>query len=1176
FLNYVREVSADAYEHQDAPYELIVDRTADVVGTMFTFEVADDRSLDLSGMITREIEVPIPGAMFDISLDAIERNGVVYLDFEYDSTVLDEQIVRSWADCYTGFIESVCENPDALIGAVPLIPNNQFHDLFSQRNDNNHEHQGRGTVLDIIDAITVSHPDAPAVIEGGQVTTYAELNAISDHAAEMLISRYGIGPENLVAVCAPASVEVVAVILGILKAGGAFLPLEHDGPDARATRIFDTDNVSLLIGGGDLFDRLNAKKKCPITSLIAPRKKGKATTLPRPSPNSLAYVIYTSGSTGRPKGCEIEHASLYNYVVWAIEHYFFGRDAGNFCLTSSLAFDLSLMSLFVPLCMGSILRIPEGNTAEALALAVSTGTETDVLNLTPSHIRMIGSLGVEQTNVKIAVVGGEALRREDIDTLLALKPDMEIHNEYGPTEATIGCTSGRVFPGQPLTVGYPISNTIAVIVDNDMRPVPHGAWGELCIGGAGLARGYRNLPELTRERFIPFGPDGQRVYRTGDIARMMADGCIELGGRIDEQLKIGGHRIEPGEIESALMMCEGVSEAAVVQSNGDSLVAFVVGEGDSEDIRRESALLIPAYMVPRFVVMTSVIPVLPSGKIDRKTLVRTAGELTPRQTTCDDKYPVSPCLRIMRELSGNPEMRPSDNFFTAGGNSLDAVAVVARCRKELGLPIDLGAFFSNPTAETIERCGSEEPGFRSLIHTPKRREIPQTSGQKQIWLASQKGGSAYAMTEMFLFEGALDVALFHRSFMELVKRHEILRTTFHERGGELYQTVQTFSPESLYYEYIDRISGDDPECAAIWRADEESRFMFDLAKGPLVRVIMIPLDENRHLCLLNIHHIITDGWSAALMLDEVSRIYRSVISEVEKPGWQYRDFAVWHEEYLSGSEAARDLDFWRKALVPPLPELSLPGRCANDGTGVRPSGIVDIRINTSVVQSLEALARENGATLFMAILTGCAALMHQRTSAGDIVIGTPSAGRVLPEFETMPGYFLNTVPIRIAVDGGMTFRDLLRESVRRTSDAFAHQLYPFDLLADKFAGAQSDSRNPLFDVMVILQNTADYRFDLPEVTASRFYTPRSSEAKFEIMIEMETSPDGLCGIIEYDRSVYPKEIMESFARDLQTTLRHIVCSPDIPVSSLFAMFSSENNLSRDRFIRSLSDISEDF
>lgn len=1176
FLGNVREVCADAYQHQDVPYELIVEKTGDVVGTMFTFETADERRLDLSGLSIDEMEASIPGSMFDFSLDAIETNNTIHLDFEFDPGIVHEECVREWASCFTAFVERVCADPDVIIASVPLMPEKHAKNLHAAWNDTRHDYTDSETIIHLFEASVKNHPGETAVIDADGEMTYAQLDALSARVADILASEYGVGPEKLTAVCAPPSAGLVAAILGIMRAGGAFLPMEHEGPVSRARHILDDAGIDLLIGEGELFEKLDPERTCELGKLTDSATTVKETVRVSPKSDSLAYIIYTSGSTGKPKGCEIEHGSLHNYVSWAKDYYFPDDSPGNICLTSPSAFDMSLMTLFVPLCSGGILRIPgaDVNPAEALAQAVSSETETDTLNLTPSHVRIIRGLGIESTNARIAVVGGEALRGEDIETLLALNPDMSIYNEYGPTEATVGCTSARVASVNTLTVGRPIYNTTAYILDADKRLLPPGAWGELAIGGAGLARGYRNHPELTNERFGTLPLTGERIYRTGDIARRSMDGTIELGGRIDDQLKIAGHRIEPGEVEDALRMCKGVAEAAIVYNGG--LCAFVTGDCKIDKVKKEVSGFLPAYMLPHVIVRLDVMPVSSSGKINRKSLIKMSAESKREAAKQDESQPSSPALRIMREISGNPDMGETDNFFSAGGNSLDAVAVVARCGKELGIDVGLRDFFENPTAETIQRFDGHSTKRHTLRHTIDLNDIPQTSGQKQIWLASQTSGSAYNMTEMFTFDGSLDAGLLERSFAELIRRHEILRTTFHERSGVLYQQVMDFSPERLFFDLTDISDHPDTETTAREMADEEMRHVFDLSIGPLMRVRLLCSADNRHLCILNIHHIITDGWSASLMLDEVSRIYRAGGSLPDEAEWQYRDYAVWHDEYLNGHEAKADFDYWRNTLYPPIPVLSLPGRMERTQSGARPAVVTGISMDAALVRSLDKLARENNSTLFMSLLAGLTAILHQRTSDEDIVVGTPAAGRVLPEFESMPGYFLNTLPVRMRIAGRMTFRDMLREAAHAATTAFAHQRYPFDAMADGFSGSRDDGRNPFFDVMLILQNTADYRFDLPGITAKRSYSPRSREAKFEIMIELETGTDGLGGVIEYDTTVYDRESIDSIAADLVNTLEYMAENPDALVSSLFAKLSREDDTERRRFLESITGISEEF
>ncbi len=1175
FLSDVRAVCAESYQNQDAPFELTARDTGAIVSTMLTFESADERSLALDGLEIEELDAPIPGSMFEFSLDAIEKNNVIHLDFEFDSNALDEADLGYWAESFEHIAHTVCENPSTVIGEISLLQPKTITALNAQWDNGPSIPETEKTVVSLIAETAEKHPEAAAIISPAKTISYAELESRSTAIAARLINDYAIGAESLVAFAAAPSAVCIETILAVLKAGAAFLPLDHEAPSARIQDLIDDADISLLIGDGTLFESLETGQKCNLMQFADIDVDGKQQELKTPSPENLAYVIYTSGSTGRPKGCEIEHASLMNYVLWAKEYYFAEQDCGNFCLTSKLAFDMTMMSLFLPLCMGRTLRIPnqDSNPAEALALALSPGTETDVLNITPSHARIIAGLGIKETNITGTVIGGEALRTVDVETLFSINPEMAIFNEYGPTEATIGCTSTRVTPGETIDIGLPVTGATVYILNDSAKPLPPGAWGELCIGGACLARGYRNNIELTRDRFMTLPDNGERVYRSGDSAKRSANGRITLGGRLDDQFKIAGHRIEAGDIEHTIMLIEEVSEAAVVY--GDHLAAFIVGNCPAEDIRRFLMDRLPDYMLPRQIELVDSLPVSSSGKIDRKALQalihKDIADSSPAETSQS-----TPALVIMRELSGNPLLGLADNFFAAGGSSLDAVTVVARCRKDLGIDVDLRGFFAAPTAETIQNCTAKVPDTDTLIHSPVMNRFPQTPGQKQIWLAARQGGSAYNMTEMFLFEGVLDNKRLKDSFSTLVAKHEILRTTFDEQDGEFFQTVHDNAATGFYFEYEDLSGSNDFSDLAKEKADSESLYRFDLASGPLIRIVLLKTAPETHFCILNIHHIISDGWTTTILLDEVSRLYRENDSSPTPSEWHYRDYAAWFAGYLDGSRAESDLEFWRKTLVPPIPELSLPTRKDASEGDTHEAGIVNCTLDPSLAESLNKLAKKNGATLFMTLLTGLGALLHQRSSAEDIVIGTPVSGRVLTEFETMPGYFLNTLPLRIALEGDMRFSELLTSTTERVSSAFAHQVYPFDMLVDRFAGPDNSGRNPLFDVMLILQNTAEYRLDIPGVTATRSYAPRSPKAKFEIMFELESTTNGIEGIVEFDRSRYDEAAIESLVRDYTVTLKQLVENPDTQVSSLFSLLSGENAEKTDQFLNSLDNISEEF
>jgi amino acid adenylation domain-containing protein len=1179
----VRMFCADAYEHVDTLYEDLVDiYGGDFVQSLFAYENADARTLAIGDLSLTLQQADITGAMFDFSLDTIERSGEIHLDFEYATALLEPATVRRWADCYKQILRW------CLSGGKPRLDECS---IISETDVKLLEDFGKGveltlpesaTVLTLFDEAVAKAPDAVAIRFGTEQVSYRDLKRMSDNLAVSLRKSHGAQPETLFGLCLPPSPRAIAAMLGILRAGAAYLPFDPAHPKDRLQAVARdaglkavlVENATAGIFAG-VIETVNLQ--ADTSWLKAEQDTG---SHPAVSQDSMAYVIYTSGSTGNPKGCELTHRNLLNYLLWVRDYYFKNKEYGNFSLTSSLAYDLTVMSVFTPLVLGKSLRIYPGelDIAAMLTDSLSPDSEVDVLNLTPSHVRMIAGLGLRETNVAIAIVGGEALEQKDVNTLISLNSGMKIYNEYGPTETTVGCTAGEILPGYAIAIGRPIANTSAFVVDRESRLVAPGIWGELLIGGAGVARGYRNRPDLTAEKFTA-NPHGEgRVYHTGDLARWNSSGALEIAGRIDDQIQLAGYRIEPGEIETALAAHAGVTAAAVMLQK-DKLVAFYCGTCPEEELRSHAQSCLPAYMTPALWRKLGELPLAASGKVDRKALAALQLDSAPTEDAPaledwrDDERQM---YNVWKEVLGHGNISLAENFFSAGGSSLDAVAVIARCQTELKNPPTLRDFFAEPTIRALCARRSTGGSYGELTVSGRREGAFQLSaGQFEIWLAAQSG-SAYNMTESFLLEGELDSARLENAFRALVGKHEILRTSFVVVNGVPRQQVRKQGDSACDIEALDLSAENEPLAAASALVQAERAHVFSLENDPLCRIRLVRVAQRQYVCIMNIHHIIADGWTAALLLSDAVEFY----TEPEKIGqpapFQYRDFCAWHETYLASERGGKDRAYWKNSLGGNTALPALPGRknISDAGRGI---GLVPVKFSAGTVESCLKLARETGATTYGVLLAGLGALLFQRSNAETICIGTPVAGRVLPALEQMPGYFLNTLPLAINAKSEFTFRQMLISANQSLADGLSHQLYPFSRMVEDAAYKATDGRTPFFDVMLILQNTARYDLALPGVESKRFLTPPATAAKFDFMFELEESvTGGIEGILEYDSLRYEAAVAGKLVSDYLSLLELYAKNPERKLSELFSLFSGVSASERNAFVSTLSDVSDEF
>ncbi|MGZ4123463.1 MAG: condensation domain-containing protein, partial [Tumebacillaceae bacterium] len=766
-------------------------------------------------------------------------------------------------------------------------------------------------------------------------------------------------------------------------------------------------------------------------------------------------------------------------------------------------------------------------------------------------------------SVRHVMTSGEALSYELQKRFFACL-DAELHNLYGPTEAAIEVTYWECDPDSHLSfvpIGRPIANTRIYVLDQHLQPVPIGVAGELHIGGVQVARGYHNRPDLTAEKFIPnpFVP-GERLYKTGDLARFLPDGNVQYMGRLDYQVKIRGQRVEMGEIEEVLMQQTDVRDAvAVVREDvpGDQrLVAYlVVHEAqsfDANELRNFLKKRLPDYMVPAQYMLLEELPLTPSGKVDRKSLPIPDGAIMA--TSREYVAPTTPTEQLLaglwEELLSVEQISVHDSFFELGGHSLLATRVVSQIRKSFAVEIPVRALFEHATiselAVLIDRELHTNPGAQapSILPEDRKRDIPLSFAQERLFVLDQmlSNKTVYNMPFAVRMRGALEVSALESALQEIISRHESLRTTFVLQDGIPMQIITNSQPVALRIVDLQELPTAEREAQVRHLLQAEVEQPFDLQTGPLVRFLLIQLDDAEHVLMANMHHIVSDGWSMGIFTEEFMKIYLAIVHQMEpmlpEMPVQYADFAIWQRDWLQGEVLDAQMAFWKKQLGGELPVLEMPTDRPRPPVQTYRGASEAFTVPRHLTKALNALSRQQGATLFMTMLSAYQTLLHRYTGQADIVVGTPIAGRNRKETEGLIGFFINTLVLRTSFEGNPTFTELLHQ-VRETSlEAFANQDVPFEKLVDELKLQRDPSRTPLFQTMFILQNTPFEEVKLPGLTLLpvEFDNPT---AKFDLSIELSERGEELVGLLNYNTDLFDRATIARLAQHYLNLLQGI-------------------------------------
>ncbi|MES1243978.1 MAG: amino acid adenylation domain-containing protein, partial [Acidobacteriota bacterium] len=1184
-LERTRTLSLGAFAHQDLPFERLVEELAIERSLSHTplFQVAlvlqnaPATGLALPGATLTPLPLDAGAVKFDLSLDWMEIDGGLEGALEYAADLFDAPTAERLLGQLRTLLDAVSAEPGERISALPLLGEAERHQALVEWNDTVADYPRDEPLHALVARHAAARPDAPALLFQGETVTYGELVARAHRLAWYLIQELGVGLDDRVALFLQRTPEAFVATLGVLAAGGAYVPLDPDLPPERLAQLLGDARPRIVLTDAASATALPAGiHAVRIDEAVEAISRQPSTPPPGGADGgSLAYIMYTSGSTGRPKGAGIVHRGVARLAL--AQHgpggYDVMRPDDVSLHIAPHSFDATTLELWPALLNGARVAISSERVVPPQELGrMIAGHGVTVLWLTAGLFHQMVDENLEGLRpLRLLMSGGESLSAPHVRRVLAALPGLKLMNGYGPTEVTVFTTSNPLRDpaaiGESVPVGRPIAETRAYVLDRDLRLAPPGVAGELYAAGDGVARGYVDRPEVTAERFVPdpfAETPGGRLYRTGDRVRTRPDGSLEFLGRLDRQVKIRGFRIEPGEIEAALAEHPAVRECAVVvreEPAGRRLAAFVVPEGDwnPDALREHLRPRLPDYMVPSAWASLDVLPLTPNGKVDRRALER----IQVAEPVAVHEPPRGPMetlvAGIWAGLLGRESLGRSDDFFALGGHSLLATRAISRVRRALGAEVPLRLLFEAPTVEAFARAlEGAASGTEAIAPIDRDGPLPLSFAQERLWFLDRllPRSPLYNVPTVLRARGDLGVPAFAAAVQAVVRRHEILRTTY---GTEAGQPVQRIAPDlRVPVPEIDlrALAPEIREAEARRLAGDEARRPFDLATGPLLRAALVRTAEDERLVLATFHHIVADGWSMDVFLRDLAAFY---CHQEPKPlPVQYADYAAWQRRRLSGEALDSELAHWRQALDGAPWILELPADRPRPPVLTYRGSRELFHLPAAALDGAAAAGRRHEATPFMVLLAVFEILLARLTGREELIVGTPVANRDRIETEGLIGFFMNTLPLRASLDGEPGLDGLLPRVRQTALAAYARQELPFEKLVEELKPARDLAHTPLVQVVFTLL-AANRPVTLPGVELAPVLEDASETgtARFDLTLNLSDGPDGLSGAMEHNLDLFDAATVRRFAGGYATLVAAALADPGRPFRELPLLSAEE-------------------
>ncbi len=1213
----VNESVVGGYEHQEIPFEQIVDAVdptrdmsrSPLFQTMLVYQNMDvdqqqmaENATQAGDISLHPVTYDVETAKFDLTLFVSEATEGLSASLQYNADLFERETIEGLAHHFVSLCQRLVNSPDALLADINILDESEIDVQLHQWNKTQVDYDKTLTVHQWIAAQTEKTPNNIAVEFGNEKQTYQELDVASNLVASHLISL-GVQPGDCVGFCFDRSLHIMTSILGALKAGATYVPLDASYPEGRIRYIIEDASIRWVLTRAGIQNSLpqgdwlyvDVEKELNASDLFDEAKQGQnnASILVEPDAERLLYLIYTSGSTGRPKGTGAYHRSEVNLLAWYARDFSLTVD-DNLMLMSALGFDLTQKNLFAPLVAGATLVIPsvQEYDPEILSSLIEKHNVTWI-NCAPSAFYGLQDDPESWSKIKSlrhVFLGGEPINQPRIDSWLR-ETDCQLINSYGPTECTDIAAWHCVdvesdLSGTTLPIGRPNDNVQLYILGSNDELLPIGAIGELCIGGDSVGPGYLNNAELTGEVFIthPFNGGSSKIYRTGDLARYRRDGKVEYLGRRDHQIKLRGFRIEVGEIQSVINEQSSVVDSLVAthsSSTGEQLVAWVVVSGvetlneqQREDVQAVLKLsvgnLLPAHMIPAAWVLVSNFSLTPNGKVDRKALplpsFASSGEVISARSDQEARL-----VLLWQDVLGLSEIGVTQNFFELGGHSLLATKVIARVAKDLNVKMSVRSLFENPT---IEQFASKISDASSVIEHPlsvvnRDQRIALSFAQQRLWLLDkiEPGSVAYNMPLAIRIQGEFNLDALKAAYRDLVARHESLRTVFKEDEEGAHQTFlssDTFDvvESDISQSGFDQSVSDQDVLIQSALSQEIVRLVaieimkpFNLTYGPLTRASVLHIAPNDVVLTIVVHHIVTDGWSMNILGQELVSLYLRHAGEIApalKPlTYQYADFASWQRDVLTDSALFNKLAYWNAQLSDVEP-LALPTDKTRPSIQTYAGASIPFVVSDTVKQGLERLARKEGGTLFNSLLAAFSIVLHRYSGQHDFCIGTPVAGRENSDLEKIVGFFVNTLALRMNVNPELSFSELVQQVKQTALLGYEHQDVPFEQIVQEVDPSRDMSRSPLFQVMLSYQNmpveseggNSNQMMSIKPVEFS------VETAKYELTLNFNEpaagSTDGLQASLQYNTDLFAEVTAQKLVKHFLQLCDAIVAVEGVP------------------------------
>ncbi len=1114
-----------------------------------------------------ELDFGLQNNAFILNITKIKDQEFVF-SIDFSSDFVEEEVANHFLQNFYAWMKGLAHYIDTAVTQIPIISEEEKQQIlhFNPLKDGDIKND---TIVSLFEDQAKKTPKKKAILFGETSLTYAQLNKQANQLAKYLRSQHNIITDDLIGIKLERNERLLVVILGVLKSGAAYVPIDVNYPEDRKAYIEKDSNTRLVIDEQELYRFKKVQGDFSGTRLDISIE-----------PSDLAYVIYTSGSTGNPKGVMINHSNAASLINWASTEF----DSSSFNMVyaaTSHCFDLSIFEMFYTLAIGKTIRL--FNTSFDISSYIRKDAKV-LLNTVPSVLRRLIDSGTEilnnVTNINLA---GEVFPI-DLAAQLPLNT-IAVRNLYGPSEDTTYSTSFRVkaLNGTAISIGKAISNTQAYILDENLEVLPVGITGRLFLSGDGIASGYLNQPQLSKEKFVdnPFS-DGVQMYDTGDLAQWLADGNISFMGRMDDQVKLRGYRIELGEIEYKITQYSDEIQEAVVAVkevvNEPTLIGYIVSDYDIDIslLRGYLATQLPSYMIPSYFIEIPAIPVNANGKTDRNVLPTATGENTVRSIYVAPKNNTEEKLAaIWEELLKVEQVGVTDNFFELGGHSLIVNQAINKMYKELNCGVSYQDFFDAPTIEAIADKLTKTEAYLPIPKAAEQLNYPATDAQKRLWLLSQMDGGtqAYQIAGALELSGNVNIENFESAFRRVVSRHEILRTYFQQTPQEdLVQYIIPVTDFNYEIESLDLSGYVDSDVRFQEYVKDQQENAIRLSQAPLFRASIIKVDTNKYIFFILLHHIIGDGWSLENLTSEVVENYRMIeageISLVEPLTVQFKDYAVWLKDQLDASAIAKDKAYWMDTFSGPVVPLQLPSFKSRPLVKTYNGNKIRFTYSETTLNKLKEFSKLNQVTLFMTLFSGVKSLLARYSNQSDITIGTPIAGRSHPDLEEQIGLYLNTLAVRSEIDANDSFLTVLQQEKQLLLGAYAHQNFPFDSLVEELNMERDTSRSALFDIIVALQSHQQlskfqHQREVNDMVIANYDLPRAT-AQFDIAFTF-VEEGCLFLDIEYNTDIYEADFMETMYLHLGNLFTTVLKNVETRIGDIDFISPNENILLLEEF-----------